>query len=220
MINKLEVDSVRFSINGRTILSGIYLSCQSGDIIGVYGRNGQGKSSLFNIIFGTLTAENKNIRINGRNINSPKVKQSEIAFLPQFPFLPGHLRPRDIFADFNIDPAGFLESFPFLEKSITQPVSELSRGEQRLVEVYTILFSPAAFVILDEPFSWLSPVNREIISSLLQQNISAKGIILTDHHFHEVFSVCNKHYLLAESKIHIVNSLQQFEEKGYLPITK
>ena len=62
-ILKLHVDSIEKSIDNKKILKDIYLSCETGEIVGILGRNGSGKSTLLKIIFGTMTAENKFVRV-------------------------------------------------------------------------------------------------------------------------------------------------------------
>jgi len=65
MQSELLIDSINKSYNNKKILNDIYLKVNAGDIIGLLGRNGCGKSTLLKIIFGTLDAESKFIRING-----------------------------------------------------------------------------------------------------------------------------------------------------------
>ena len=68
MYTGLEIDSILKSFGERTILADVYLKCCRGDIIALFGRNGTGKSTLLNIIFGTLKADRKFIRIDGKVI--------------------------------------------------------------------------------------------------------------------------------------------------------
>ncbi|MHC2993727.1 hypothetical protein OB13_19890, partial [Pontibacter sp. HJ8] len=65
MIHKLEADSIQLEFDGRRILSDIHLKCETGGITGLLGRNGQGKSCLMKIIYGSLTCE-KSVRIDNR----------------------------------------------------------------------------------------------------------------------------------------------------------
>ena len=70
MYTGLEIDSILKSFGERTILADVYLECCRGDIIALFGRNGTGKSTLLNIIFGTLKADRKFIRIDGKVITA------------------------------------------------------------------------------------------------------------------------------------------------------
>ena len=96
MKNLLEVDSVMISFDDRKILSGCYLKCETGDIIGILGRNGCGKSSLLKIIFGTLFTYNKFIRINQKVYQQPFKHGNLVAYLPQHGFLPKNISIKKI----------------------------------------------------------------------------------------------------------------------------
>lgn len=62
----LEVDSVLYSLGERKLLSDVYLNCGTGEIVGLLGRNGCGKTTLLQIIFGTKHTDNKHISIDGK----------------------------------------------------------------------------------------------------------------------------------------------------------
>ena len=68
-LSTLKVDSVQLSFGDRKILQGVYLSCQQGEILGLLGRNGSGKSSLLRIIYGTLSPSYKYVSVNDEYIN-------------------------------------------------------------------------------------------------------------------------------------------------------
>lgn len=69
MTHALEADSVKLHFGDRAILTNVYLKCETGTIMGLLGRNGQGKSCLMKIIYGTLNCE-KSVRID--NVARPK----------------------------------------------------------------------------------------------------------------------------------------------------
>ena len=87
----LKVDSVQLAFNDRKILQDVYLDCKQGEIIGLLGRNGSGKSSLLKIIFGTLAPSYKYVSINNEYIYRG-FHQNRIAYLPQHNYLPRGLR--------------------------------------------------------------------------------------------------------------------------------
>lgn len=78
----LKVDSVQLEFDGRKILQDVYLNCTQGQIIGLLGRNGSGKSSLLKIIFGTLTSAYKYVGINDVYIKNG-YDNNQMAYLPQ-----------------------------------------------------------------------------------------------------------------------------------------
>jgi lipopolysaccharide export system ATP-binding protein len=100
----LEIDSVLKSFGVRQILTDVYINLQTGNILGIFGRNGTGKSTLLKIIFGTQSAERKFIRIDGVVINRPYIITNNIGFLPQNEFVPKHLKlfqAVNLFIDIN-----------------------------------------------------------------------------------------------------------------------
>lgn len=64
MINTLEADSILLEYGLRKILSDVYIKCETKKITGLLGRNGEGKTSLMNIIYGSLKPENQFVQIN------------------------------------------------------------------------------------------------------------------------------------------------------------
>src|SRR5690606_41237557 len=87
MKNVLEVDSIQKCVNKNFSLSDIYLRCETGAVLGIFGRNGSGKSMLLKIIFGKENADNKFIRINNQLFKTAYKKPDTIVYLPQNFFL-------------------------------------------------------------------------------------------------------------------------------------
>ena len=96
MADVLEVDSVTKRYSERIILSDIYLKCTTGDIVGLFGRNGTGKSTLLKIIFGIEEADNKFVRINGQKLSSQSRGFREISYLLQDTFLPKNITVSEV----------------------------------------------------------------------------------------------------------------------------
>lgn len=88
MPHNLEADSVRYRIGERQLLADVYLTCATGEIVGLLGRNGCGKSTLLQIIFGIRHTDNKHIRIDGQVYAAPYKVPGQLAYLPQHDFLP------------------------------------------------------------------------------------------------------------------------------------
>ena len=114
MHNVLEIDGIQLQFKEKKILSAIYIKCETSQITGLLGRNGQGKSCLMNIIYGTLPCE-KSVRFNQVSIVESFRRPELLRYLPQFNFIPTFLSLRKIFKDFNLDYQQFLEFFPEFE---------------------------------------------------------------------------------------------------------
>lgn len=218
MSSLLEIDSVIKSYDTRQVLTDIWLTCHTGDIIGILGRNGCGKSTLLKILFGSLQAERKFIRIDGKVHDCPYKTPGLISFLPQDDFLPKHLRVSKIIYLFlgKQKVIDFLND-PMMKLISGQRIADLSAGELRYFEIKLLLLSNSKFVLLDEPFTGLSPL---LIDSIKEMIISAsvnKGIILTDHDYRNVLELANRYCIMADGGIRQIQSKEDLVNWGYLP---
>lgn len=218
MSSLLEVDSIRKSFGDKQVLTDIALKCQPGDIIGLLGRNGTGKSTLLKIIFGTLFTDYKFIRINDEILTQPFKSKNKIAYLTQDNFLPKNITVKnvvEIYSD-DVDQEGFLED-EVLSKVTGTKIGNLSGGESRYLEVKLLLNLDSTFVLLDEPFNGISPLHVELIKTMILKKSPRKGIILTDHDYRNVLDVANKFYLLFDGGLKSVQTKQDLIDWGYLP---
>ncbi len=216
MSNLLEVDSVTKAFGYNQVLTDIYVKCRTGEIIGLLGRNGTGKSTLLKIIYGTQTADNRFIRINGKVYENPYLS-GLLAYLPQDSFLPKQLT---IFKVIQLY-LGTISITTFAKDEIIGPllqskVSSLSGGELRYLEIKLLLNLPAMFVLLDEPFNGIAPVVIEHLKEMIQEHAKTKGIILTDHDCRNVLDVADSHYLLYDGGIKHIENKDDLVSWGYL----
>ncbi len=215
MKHRLEADGIMLDFGARRILADVYLKCETGKITGLLGRNGQGKTCLMNIVYGTLPALSKSIRFDGQSVYQAFKRADLLTYLPQFNFIPSFLSIRRVFNDFDLDVADFNSHFPEFNKIASTLMRELSGGQRRLVEVYIVLMSPSKFSMLDEPFSQLMPLHIERMKSLLVQVKERKGFLITDHLYQQVTDICDDLYLLTSGKTHLVRNLSDLERLGY-----
>ena len=218
MLNLLEIDSVVKSFDMHVVLTDIYLKCQTGDIIGMLGRNGTGKSTLLKILFGTLQADRKFIRIDGKVYNQPYKTINEICYLPQDSFLPKHMSiEKTIELYLGKDKVqNFLED-SILQKLNTSKIAHLSGGELRYLEIKLLLQTDCKFLLLDEPFNGVSPILVGEIKKLILKTSEFKGIILTDHDYRNVLDDANQFCLIYDGGIKKIDDKQELVRWGYIP---
>jgi lipopolysaccharide export system ATP-binding protein len=221
MSSILEVDSVIKSFADRQVLTDIYLKCETGDIIGLLGRNGTGKTTLLKILFGTLSSERKFIRIDGKIHNRPYLTKNEICYMPQYNYLPKHLTVENA-ARYYIGKASVAMFFndAILEPLRKNRVSNLSGGELRYLEIKLILCAESKFVLLDEPFNGVSPILIDTIKGLIGKVSKTKGIILTDHDYHNVLDIANRYCLLFDGGIKNIKDKYELVRWGYISESK
>ena len=216
MKNILEFDSLTLSFDGLKILSSIYMQCQQGEVVGLLGRNGSGKSSLMKVVFGTLDAEYKSVRVNGVSIHGNYDQKRIIAFLPQEKLIPSYVSLRSAFRLFEIDIDEIISVAPAIKEFFNFKSQELSGGSLRLIEALLILYSPAPFCILDEPFTGLMPVHIETLKNIISKSKDRKGIIISDHMHRHVTELSDRLYLLTNGKTYEVKERECLVELGYL----
>lgn len=217
-MHTLEADSILLELGNRKILSDVYLKCETGKITGILGRNETGKSSLMNIVYGSLEATSKSVRFDDAVVLNAYKNPELIMYLPQFNFIPKSLRLKRIFLDFKLDYSIFEKYFPQFKSKYKTALKDLSSGERRLIEVYVIIKSTSMFAILDEPFSHLMPLHIEQLKEILIDEKTTKGFLITDHLYKHVTNICDSLYVLKNGKTHFINEMTDIEKLGYANI--
>jgi ABC-type Mn2+/Zn2+ transport system ATPase subunit len=213
---KLTVDSVDLEFNGRKILQDIYLDCSTGEVVGLLGRNGSGKSSLLKIIFGALTPTHKYLSINNEVLDKGYHK-NRIAYLPQHNYLPKGIRISSL-AKMLVAPQYWTE---FSDLGIYQAhhikkTEELSGGELRQLEMLMILYNRSNFILLDEPFTHVTPIQADYFKGIIKAVSKNKGIIVTDHQYHNIMDVSSRVILITNGCTKPITSPEDLVTYNYL----
>ncbi len=211
----LEVDSIILEFGIKKVLQDVYIKSETGKITGILGRNGTGKTCLMNIIYGELVTNEKSVRLDGTAIINGSCNPKIFKYLPQFNYIPKNLKVKRVFNDFELDFKEFTEYFPEFEKYINIKLFNLSGGERRIIEVYSILASSAKFCLLDEPFSHIMPVHIETLKTIIKNEKYKKGIIITDHLYENVTEICDYLYVITNGKTYPANDLNDIKALGY-----
>src|SRR5690606_32562049 len=166
----LKVTNLNKSYGKKAILKNINLDCKVGEIIGIFGRNGTGKSTLLKLIFRTLKPDSILIKINSDVISQQDViKSKRIGYLPQDSFLPKERKVREIIPLFfpNGDDQDKIFYSPQVSSFEKLKVGKLSLGQLRYLELLIIGNLNHQFLMLDEPFSMIEPIYKDVIKGLL-----------------------------------------------------
>ena len=210
----LEIDSAELAFGERRILSGVYLLVETGGVTAVLGRNGCGKSCLMKILSGSLKAGFCSMRIDGKWHR--RFTEKEIRYLPQHPFIPGWLRLERALGDFGLQREDLERWFPEFIPLRETRIGELSGGEQRILECFIILRSPARFILLDEPFSQIAPLLVATLLTRIRQEKASKGILLTDHMYRHVTGIADRLYVMADGQAYPCENDEALVRRGYL----
>ncbi|MCL2074083.1 MAG: ATP-binding cassette domain-containing protein [Marinilabiliaceae bacterium] len=216
MENLLEIDSVQLKFGEKTILNNIYLKSETGKVTGILGRNGCGKSCLLKLIFGEIKTNEKSVRINGNTLIEGYRNPKDMRMLPQFNFLPKHLKVIQAFKYFDLDFSEFSDLFSEFSEWAQFKIQKLSGGNVRIIETYLILKSDTKFCVLDEPFSHLSPKNAKTFIEIIKQEKDKKGIILTDHLYNYITKISDYLYIIKDCVSYKIDDKNKLKDYGYL----
>ncbi len=212
---RLEAKALIKKYKSRTVVKGVDIVVEQGQIVGLLGPNGAGKTTSFYMIVGLVKADGGKIYLDGEDISSmPMYARAKkgIGYLPQeasvFRKLTVENNILAVLEMTNLTKAQQLEKLESLlnEFSLTHirknKGDSLSGGERRRTEIARTLATSPSFILLDEPFAGVDPIAVEdiqsIIYSLKEKNI---GILITDHNVQETLSITDKAYLLFEGNI-------------------
>jgi lipopolysaccharide export system ATP-binding protein len=192
------------------------MEVNTGEVIGLLGPNGAGKTTCFYMITGLISPDSGKIYVNKKNITDLSIDERAnlgIGYLAQEPSIFRGLsvndnilaileQRKDISDKQKKDKLSvLLETFNIHHIKNTMGIS-LSGGERRRAEIARALASDPKFILLDEPFAGIDPISvidiQEIIKKLKQNNI---GILITDHNVRETLDVCDRSYILNNTKV-------------------
>ncbi len=218
MQHTLHVKSVVHSFGKRQILSDIQFTCKTGDVIGIFGRNGTGKSTLLKILFGTVKPVSCEIYLDNKIVAKNTRLNTITAYHHQEVFLPKHLTVKSLIPLYF--PEGEKQNKLFYDQRVNkienQKVGALSIGEQRYLQFLLILHSDQCFLLLDEPFSMLEPLYKDLIKEKIGIYKREKGFIITDHYYKDVLQVANIKKVIRDGVMLAVNQGSDLIDFGYL----
>ena len=213
----MEVDSVTLNFGEKRILSDVFMHFKAGQVTGILGRNGTGKSSLLNIIYGSRKAQYSSVRYNGETVSSTYQYNNRIRYLPQFSIFPKFLKLTTILSLYDIRAELLVKDFVEFTDHLNTSFGKLSFGQKRLFETYIFLRSKSEFIFLDEPFSYLMPVHVEKLKKIIREEKNQKGIIVTDHLYQNIIDISDSLYLIYNSIARKINDISELQSFGYLP---
>lgn len=212
---KLRADNILKKYGSRTVVKGVSIEVNQGEIVGLLGPNGAGKTTSFYMIVGLIRPNGGKIYLDSKEITGlPMYKRAQlgIGYLAQEASVFRKLSVEDnILAVLEMLGASKSEQESKLEELLDefglQHVRKnrgdlLSGGERRRTEIARCLAVNPNFILLDEPFAGVDPIAVEdiqaIIGKLKEKNI---GILITDHNVHETLTITDRAYLLFEGSI-------------------
>ncbi|MDQ6706365.1 MAG: LPS export ABC transporter ATP-binding protein [Acidobacteriota bacterium] len=211
----LETREISKSYRGRRVVDDVSLSVQQGEVVGLLGPNGAGKTTSFYMIVGLISPDSGRVSLDHEDLTAMPMFQRArrgISYLPQEPSvfrklsvednLMAILETRDMRGRERREKMDRLIEQMGLQTVRRSKAYVLSGGERRRVEIARSLAIEPNFLLLDEPFSGIDPIQvlelQRIIFDLKQAGI---GILVTDHNVRETLMVTDRAYIINNGKI-------------------
>lgn len=214
-MQELSIASVNQFFADREVLSSVYLNCKIGEVVGLLGRNGSGKSTLLQIIFGSIKANFKHLNINNK-VYQKGYQSKNLSYLPQDNFIPDRITVLQAVDTFCRKQKAELKQIDFVTNHLSAKFYNLSGGERRFMECLLMIYSDTEFILLDEPFSQLSPLWIEELKKHINKAKAKKGFIITDHYYQSILDISDRVVLLHKKCNYTINNADDLVTHGYL----
>lgn len=213
----LETRNLTKSYNGRQVVQKVSFSVAPGEIVGLLGRNGAGKTTSFRIAVGMIDHDGGEVMFDGSDVTRlPMYKRAQrgMGYLAQEPSVFQRLTVesnllailetlRGVSRKERRETANRLIEQFGLTKQAKQTARTLSGGERRKLEIARALITDPKLILLDEPFSGVDPIAVEELQRQILQLREQRGIavLLTDHNVRETLAVTDRSYILVQGQI-------------------
>jgi len=214
-VKALQTAEITKAYRGRKVVDNVSIKVQQGEVVGLLGPNGAGKTTSFYCIVGLISPDSGKVLLGDDDITSePMYKRARhgISYLPQEASVFRKLSVEDnlmailetlrLSRHDRLDRANRLIRDLGLETVRHSKGYMLSGGERRRVEIARSLVIEPSYLLLDEPFSGIDPIQvlelQKIIFDLKRSGI---GILVTDHNVRETLAVTDRAYIINNGKI-------------------
>jgi lipopolysaccharide export system ATP-binding protein len=214
-VKALQTAEITKSYRGRKVVDNVSIKVQPGEVVGLLGPNGAGKTTSFYVIVGLILPDSGQVLLGDQDITPLPMYQRArrgISYLPQ---------EASVFRKLSVEDnlMAILETLPLSRRDRRDRANRLitdlgletvrqskgymlSGGERRRVEIARSLVIEPSYLLLDEPFSGIDPIQvlelQKIIFDLKRSGI---GILVTDHNVRETLAVTDRAYIINDGRI-------------------
>jgi lipopolysaccharide export system ATP-binding protein len=210
----LEAEGLVKTYNGRRVVDGVGFTVKEGEIVGLLGRNGAGKTTSFRMTIGMITPEAGKVTFAGSDVTMLPMYRHALAgmgYLAQEPSVFQRLTCEDnLLAVLELQPISraerkmrarqLLEQF-HLEHKAGEEARTCSGGERRRLEIARALINRPRILMLDEPFAAVDPHTVEDLQKEVR-TLTSSGIavLVTDHNVQQTLRICDRAYIIHEGR--------------------
>ena len=214
-MRRLQTCEISKTYGGRKVVDDVSMMVEQGKVVGLLGPNGAGKTTSFYVMVGLISPDSGRVLLDDEEITTQPMYQRArrgISYLPQEPSVFRKLTVEEnlmaILETLRISARERRERLSALIEQLGLETVrrnkgyELSGGERRRVEIARSLVIEPSFLLLDEPFSGIDPIQvlelQRIIFDLKRSGI---GILVTDHNVRETLAVTDRAYIINNGRI-------------------
>jgi lipopolysaccharide export system ATP-binding protein len=214
-LGHLATESLDLAVGRHQILSNISVQVRTNEIVGLLGRDGSGKTCLFELLAGLVSPSSGTILFDGADItgwNEDERARHGLAYLPEEPSIFRNLTVAEniqlaldivepVVEARSIRLERLLEAFQLLDVR-DQLATSLSGGERRRCEVARALAAQPTILMLDEPFRGLDPMSVvEVAKAINGLKDEGVGLLVSDYDLHDLIDLIDRAYVLHEGQV-------------------
>ncbi len=209
-----EIKDISKSFNGRPVLKKLSLKVFPGECVGILGPNGCGKTTLFSMCIGELSADNGKIFLKNKPIHEIPIHlraREGLGYLPQSRSLFNLSTYDNLLGLVQLHVKDKKKQKDETERLLTEfnlvhlrslNASVLSGGEAKRLQLARLMINKPKIVLLDEPLAALDPiVIQDIQKYILKIQSSGTAILVTDHNVKNLFDITDRSYVLGEHNV-------------------
>ncbi len=214
----LQIKNLRKSYGSHEVLKGVSFDIPQGQIVGLLGPNGCGKSSMIKSIVGLINDYEGEILINGQapGVESKKV----VAYLPEKNYLAPWMTPKQAInyvADFysNFDKEKAIAMAQTFELDMKQKLKTMSKGQQEKLHLILVMCRKADLYILDEPLGGVDVVARDfILETILRNHAENSTILLSTHLIYDIERILDRVLMVKGGTLAVNTEVEKIRENG------
>ncbi len=228
----LEMHDVHVNLGLSHVLQGVNFSIKPGETVGLFGRNGVGKTTIVKTIAGWHRPSQGKILFHGQAIGAlapNEITRLGMGLVPEdrriFPGLSveGNLKLGLMQVQASERKAAeqriqmVFERFPRLQERRNQSGTTLSGGEQQMLAMARVLVGNPKLLLIDEPTEGLAPMVVADIFRLMEE-LKSQGIsiLLIEQNIHKAIHLCDRHYVVERGRVVLEGNSQDLEERKEL----
>ena len=221
MKNIVEIKHFSMDFGSKTVIKDLSFDVRAGEIFGLLGSNGSGKTTTLRALLGFYTPTGGELLIDGKKYD-PEDTNITIGYLPEerglykketvidnmvyFGELKGLKDPKD----WSLK---YLKRVK-LEDKANEKLEKLSGGQQQKVQLGVTIMNNPKLLILDEPTKGFDPMNRRLLMEIIEEaHKKGAAIIMITHYMDEVEKLCDRAILLKDGVAHAYGTIKEIKKQ-------